>query len=54
MTADPASPFELDAEQLESVKAAHLEGGKKSTWEDFARKKKLASQSSASRPMKVR
>ena len=35
------SQVELDAEQLETVKAAFDEGGKKATWADFARKRKI-------------
>lgn len=41
---DPNTNFakvELDEEQLDSVRAAHAEGGKKTTWEDFARKMKI-------------
>ena len=33
--------IELDEEQLASVRSAHAEGGKKTTWEDFARKMKI-------------
>lgn len=33
--------IELNEDQLASVQSAHMEGGRKATWEDFARKMKI-------------